>query len=359
MKKLFAPSGFLSRKEIKETAHYIKNNQLPSGGIPWFTGGILDPWDHVESAMGLASVGFLEEAKRAYMWMIKVQESDGGFFPAYDDMTPVDTSRKESHHAPYFATGVYHYFLITHDICFLKKVWEGVEAAVEFSLSLQSGYGEIYWASLEGGEIYKDALITGCSSIYKSLECAILLASELGLEKNTWIEARDVLGEAILRKRDRFDRTWESKSRFAMDWFYPVLCGIYRGREAKKRLKEKWDIFVETGLGCRCVKDEPWVTVAESCELVLSLLSAGEFLKALELFSWLRRNRDRDGGYWTGYQIKEKIFWPREKPTWTAGVLLLAIDGLMRLSPAWDFFIEERLSSSLKYRPILERYVAN
>ncbi len=350
VKKIFAPSGFLSRREIEETAEYIKGVQLSSGAIPWFPGGIVDPWDHVESAMGLASVGFLKEAKRAYMWMKRIQESDGSFYPAYDDIQPVDTSRRESHHAPYLATGIYHYFLITGDMDFLKEMWPSVEAAVEFALSLQGREGEIYWASLPGENVYEDALITGCSSIYKSLECALLLADLLGAYRKRWLEARYALGEAILNRPYCFDRTWESKRRFAMDWFYPVLCGIVRGIEAKKRLKERWDIFIQEGLGCRCVMDEPWVTVAESCELVLSLLGVGEYLRALELFSWLQKSRDEGGGYWTGYQFEEGIFWPKEKPTWTAGVLLLAVDALMRLSPAWNLFVQVRFSSPYNRR---------
>jgi len=41
-------------------------------------------------------------------------------------------------------------------------------------------------------------------------------------------------------------------------------------------LQTRWSSFVEHELGCRCVSDEPWVTVAESCELTLALLAAGE-----------------------------------------------------------------------------------
>ena len=54
------------------------------------------------------------------------------------------------------------------------------------------------------------------------------------------------------------------------------------------------------GLGCRCVSDEPWVTIAESCELTIALIAAGDFSKASELFSWLHRWRLKDGSYWTG-----------------------------------------------------------
>ncbi len=334
------PLKFISRDEIISTAQYIKENQYPSGGIPWFKGGVLDPWDHVESAMGLTVAGFYKEAKDAYRWMARMQESDGGYWPGYDDTYPLDKSRKESHHAPYLATGVFHYYLITQDQEFLFEMWEHVEAAIEFALRLQSREGEIYWALLPEDKIYRDALITGCSSIYKSLECGILIAREIGIKKYEWIHARERLRYALIKKPHRFDRTWPKKDRYAMDWFYPILCGLYEGKAAKKRINQRWNQFIEHGLGCRCVNDEPWITVAESCELVISLLAAQMNLTAFQLFSWLGKNRDKDGAYWTGYQKELKIFWPEEKPTWTAGVLLLAVDALMKLSPGADLFVK-------------------
>ena len=86
------------------------------------------------------------------------------------------------------------------------------------------------------------------------------------------------------------------------------------------------DDFVEPGLGCRCVVEEPWVTVAESCELVMALLAAGDHARAVELYSWLHQWRSADGSYWTGWQMVEELLWPDEKPTWTAGAILLAAD---------------------------------
>ncbi len=335
-----SPLKLISKRDLKETAKYIVKNQYDSGGIPWFNKGILDPWDHVEAAMGLGVGGFLKEAKQAYLWMAKMQETDGGYWPAYDDTIPLDKSRKESHHAPYLATGVYHHYLLTSDREFLYKMWEHVEAAIEFALRLQSDEGEIYWALLPGEKIYRDSLITGCSSIYKSIECGILIAREIGIKKPHWVDALFKLKEALTQKKHRFDRTWPSKERFAMDWFYPVMCGIYKGQMGRKRINKKWHVFVEESLGCRCVSDEPWITVAESCELIISLLACGMKKKAVELFSWLGKNRDSDGAYWTGYQKELNIFWPKEKPTWTAGVLLLAADALLKLTPAANIFFK-------------------
>ena len=78
--------------------------------------------------------------------------------------------------------------------------------------------------------------MTGCSSIYKSLECAHNIAVTLGEPRLEWLEARARLGDALRNKPERFDRTWESKSRYSMDWFYPVLTGVLSPAESRKRL---------------------------------------------------------------------------------------------------------------------------
>jgi MMP endo-(1,4)-3-O-methyl-alpha-D-mannosidase len=142
----------------------------------------------------------------------------------------------------------------------------------------------------------------------------------------------------IRHQPERFDRTWESKSRYSMDWFYPVLSGAISGVDASNRLAARWDEFVEQGLGCRCVVEEPWVTVAESCELVMALLAAGDHARAVEVYSWLHQWRTADGSYWTGYQMVEDLLWPDEKPTWTAGAILLAADALTEHTRAAHLF---------------------
>ncbi|HAZ32172.1 MAG TPA: hypothetical protein DCY61_05725 [Dehalococcoidia bacterium] len=62
---------------IHRQANFIRNHQLPSGAIPWYEGGITDPWDHVECAIALDLSGRLDEASRAYRWLREVQNPDG------------------------------------------------------------------------------------------------------------------------------------------------------------------------------------------------------------------------------------------------------------------------------------------
>ena len=112
-----------------------------------------------------------------------------------------------------------------------------------------------------------------------------------------------------------------------------------RGAAARERIHSRWQEFIEPGLGCRCEIQEPWVTVAESCELTLALLAAGERPKAAEVFAWLTQWRDQDGAWWTGYQLVEDMLWPDEKPTWTAGAILLAADALTGHTDASDLFL--------------------
>jgi hypothetical protein len=162
----------------------------------------------------------------------------------------------------------------------------------------------------------------------------------LGQKVPHWALARTRLKNALINHPECFDRTWDSKSRFAMDWFYPVLTGVIQGAQAHAHLQSRWDTFVVNEFGSKCVSDEPWVTVAESCELTMALIAAGDYSTATQLFSWLHQFRDDDGSYWTGYVYPDKALWPLEKPTWTAGAILLAADALSRETPASNLFTD-------------------
>jgi hypothetical protein len=331
-------AGLYPRDFLAPTVAAIRDAQLPSGEIPWSPGSYADPLDHVEAAMGLTIGGETEAARRAYRWLAGQQLRDGSWWAAYRDSAVDNDERRESNFVAYIATGVWHHFLATGDRGFLGELWPTVDAAMGFVLSLQSEHGDIDWAVDGDGRPKGDALVTGCSSIYKSLECAHNIAVTLGEERGVWLNARERLGRALRQLPERFDRTWESKARYSMDWFYPVLTGVIEGSAARERLARRWRDFVEPGLGCRCVVDEPWVTVAESCELVLALLGAGDHARAVELYSWLHQWRSGSGDYWTGYQFVENVLWPDERPTWTAGAVLLAADALTRHTAASRLF---------------------
>jgi hypothetical protein len=356
MKNLLLSKGFFPESLLRPTINYILHTQLPNGCIPWFSGGKADPWDHIEAAMGLTIGGELAAARRAYEWLVQEQLDDGSWWANYFDEQPVDKNHRETNFIAYIATGVWHYYLVTGDVVFLRDFFPSVKRAIDFVLRYQSPTGEIYWAVAGDGSAKKDALVTASSSIYKSLECAILMAETLGdnlaqpsavelfREMATrWRKSHARLGNTLRHHPENFDRTWEPKTRFSMDWFYPILTGIVQGKAAQQRIETKWTTFVETDIGCRCVSDEPWVTVAESCELTLALLAAGEHAKAVNLFSWLHQFIDEDGGYWTGYNFRDQVIWPREKTTWTAGAILLAADAITEHTGAATLFLASAL----------------
>lgn len=317
-------------------SRYIRSCQQRDGAIRWFAEGKLDPWDHVEAAMALTISGDYLQARKAYDWLITQQNVDGSWFASY--FTDEPETRIETNFVAYIATGVWHYVLVTGDQTFAEYSFPAVEKAVEFVLSHQSRDGDIQWAISPKGDLPRDALVTACSSILRSLECAIHLAARVKQEKPQWRHRYQLLAEALLEKPWRFDRTWESKARYSMDWFYPILAGVYSPEEARLRLEKRWYEFVEESLGCRCVSDEPWVTTAESCELVMACVAAGWREKGAILFKWLSQWQDTDGGYWTGYSFRDKVIWPREKTSWTAAAILLAADALYHHTPASTLF---------------------
>lgn len=328
----------LLQQQLIAAADFIARQQLPEGCIAWFENGKCDPWDMVEAAMGLTVAGQLLPAKAAYQWLLEQQLEDGSWFAHYLHNEPQDCHHRETHFVAYIATGIWHYFLATGDQHFLQRHFPMVIRAINFVLAHQAPEGEIYWAVNAAGESQTDALVTACASVYKSLECAIDMADALSLPQPHWQGAREKLGHCLRNKPHCFDRTWESKARFSMDWFYPVLAGVYSREKAQQRLQQRWHHFVETSVGCRCVSDEPWVTIAESCELVLALVAVDKREEAEQIFLQLQRWQDEDGGYWTGFNYRDQVIWPHEKTSWTAAAVLLAADALYNLTPASQLF---------------------
>ena len=333
--------------------------QRDNGAIPWYDGGVIDPWNPTEAAMGLTIIGEIERARLAFRYLMETQLKDGSWWGQLGSAVPFDEEDhytggeegagkpiRDTNFTAYIATGAWHHFLITRDRNWLANLWPHVKAAMDFVVAHQSPHGDIRWAANDPHTPEDDALITGCSSIYKSLECAVHIARELGHTSREWSAARARLGEALRDKPHRFDRTWEPKSRYSMDWYYPVLAGVVTVEAARKRIASKWNIFVAEGKGCRCVLDQPWVTVAESAELVMALLVAGERKKAEALLSWQHQWRADCGAYWMGYQFAENVAWPAEKPAWTAAAVILATDAVTGATPASRLFAERTLAEA-------------
>ncbi|MBS3757794.1 MAG: phenyltransferase domain-containing protein [Desulfobacterales bacterium] len=320
--------------DIDSIALMIADLQKETGEIPWSQGGKTDPWDHVEAAMGLAICGYIAEARAAYEWLADIQLPDGSWYASYLKGAPLDRTR-ETNLSAYIAVGTFHYYLITHDLRFLYQMWPTIEAAINFSVSLQAPTGEIYWAKSPDLEIDPMALLTGSSSIFMSLKCALSIAGLLGKAKPAWQTALVDLGEAI---RDGYHLFNMTKSRYSMDWFYPVLSGALTGGAGRERIDQQWKKFVVEGIGVLCVSDRPWVTIAETCELVLALAATGRHRIANIVFNWLVDRKFEDGSYWCGFTYPDMVIWPEDKISWTNGVVIMAADALYQLSPAANLF---------------------
>ncbi|MCP4687018.1 MAG: phenyltransferase domain-containing protein [Desulfobacterales bacterium] len=320
--------------DVDAISRLILDTQRKSGEIPWSPGEKTDPWDHVEAAMGLTIGGFYPGAREALGWLADIQLDDGSWFASYRNGEPEDKTR-DTNMSSYIAAGVYHYYLITGDYDFVREMWETVERAIGFALGMQAATGEIYWARSPAYVVDPVALLTGSSSVFFSIKCAMALAKLLRVEKPEWTRALEKLGHAIRNTPQRFNMT---KSRFSMDWFYPILAGAVTGRDARKRIKKSWKKFVVEGQGVLCVSDESWVTLAETSELVLALVAMGNRDLAKIVFNWISEKCFSDGSYWCGHTVPDMTIWPEEKFTWTNAAVLLAADALFHLTPASRFF---------------------
>ncbi|MFD6397677.1 prenyltransferase [Nocardia sp. NPDC060249] len=331
--ELPAVAGVVSARDIRRTAESIAATQEPDGAIPWFSGGHTDPWDHIESAMALTVGGLWDVAREAYIWSAKSQRSDGSW-PMQVRAGVIENHDSDTNFCAYLATGVLHALTLTGDTGFAAEMWPTVRAGIDFVLGLPRGtHGEIHWSAGESGSS-GEALLTGCSSIFHSLGCAVTLAERVGDPRPDWAVARRRLGNALRHHPEAF----LDKSRYSMDWYYPILGGAVRGAAAADRIARHWNEFVVAELGIRCVSDAPWVTGAETCELVLALDAIGDTAAANTLFAAMQHLRESDGSYWTGLVFTDGKRWPEERTTWTGAAVVLAADALSRTTAGNGIF---------------------
>ena len=323
----------LTPAQCRQTAQSIAATQESSGAIPWFDGGHTDPWDHVENAMALTAAGLLEPARAAFDWCRTTQRADGSW-PIQLRNGVVEDANSDSNFCAYVATGVWHHVLVTGDRRFAEAMWPVVTKAIDFVLDLQLPGGEIAWAR-SPIRPEPDALLAGCASIYHSIRCALALADYFDDPQPEWEVAVGQLGHAIARA----PRGVRGQG--------PVVDGVVlpgaRRRAARRdgaraRIDERWDDFVVPGLGIRCVDDRPWVTGAETCELVMALDAIGDSARAHEQFAAMHHLREEDGSYWTGLVFADGKRWPEERTTWTGAAVILAADALSSTTAASGIF---------------------
>ena len=329
----------LGDRQRSQTVRSIAAAQTNEGIVPWVPGGKWDPWDHVECAMALDSGGLHDHARAAYRHLARAQRHDGAWacpIVGGDRATEV----LDSNAATYLATGVWHHFLCTGDEGALHELWPVVERGIDFALDLQMTNGAIAWARDPKGGAGDHALLAGCSCIVINLRSALRLAHEMGEEKPDWELSLSSLVDAIRAGDDLF----ADRSRYSMDWYYPLLSGVLDVQTAHARIAERWDTFIVEGLGARCVDDRPWITSAETAELCIALHTYGMTDEAVALFDWIQYQRHEDGSYWTGATFPDGRNFPNERTTWSAAAIVLADDVMTGRGPIAEVFSGEALA---------------
>jgi hypothetical protein len=329
---------------LASAARRILEIQTAEGAIAWFEDGPWDAWNHAECLMALGAMGESHAMTLGFDYLARTQEASGAWACGYGNAVPMaDRDHiartpaplvRDSNFAAYPATALWHAWRLTGDMTLVERHWPMVRAAMGFVLTCQHPQGDISWCGEAHGRLEDDAILAGNASIFAALGHAALLGDLVGDPQPAVAMARQRLHVALTSRPDRFDRAGNDRSGFAMDWYYPILCGVWPEEAAVARLEAGRARFIEPGRGCRCVAHEPWATVAESAELALALIRLGRDAEAAEILAWQDACRDADGAWWMGWQFAEDIPWPREKPSWTQAALILAHDALTNTSPA-------------------------
>ena len=128
-----------------------------------------------------------------------------------------------------------------------------------------------------------------------------------------------------------------------MDSYYPILSGCLTESEKEVYIEKTFNEFYIEGLGVKCVREEPWITVAETCEFIIALKMSGNVSTAKKILIEVLNISDKKNIPFMGWQFEENFFWPKEKPTWTSSALIIAADSIYDFSDGSDIFTRNQL----------------
>jgi hypothetical protein len=297
-----------SNKAFQQAKDWIISNQTESGKINWDDKGKCDPWDHCECLIALAICEEWNAFELGVEWFFSNLNQDGLIPPEFQN-NEVTHNHFESHHAPYIILPLMQAVLMGRADLITSNIKEQVKSIFNQLQGFKDSDGYYYWAKDNNG-MSDNSLITATMSIYLSLK-ALDNSLEIKFNQELWDQ--------------KFNRDGIDRSRFSMDFYYPYMCGV---KCDKEQFYSDLKNFYVDGLGVKCVKEEPWVTIAESCECIIALLVLGNFETAEKIFNDILQFKNDDGIFPTGYQYKLDIFWPEENSTWTNAAVIIAAHAL-------------------------------
>ena len=272
-------------------------------------------------------------ARAAFDWCRTTQRPDGSW-PIQLRNGVVEDANSDSNFCAYIATGVWHHVLITGDRRFAETMWPVVTKAIDFVLDLQQAERR----DLLGQKPFGPRARSPADRMRQHLPQHPVRAGAGGLLRRP--AARMGGRRRTAGPRDRAPPRGVRDPRTVGRWSGTTRCSAARcaARRRGQRIDERWDDFVVPGLGIRCVDDRPWVTGAETCELVMALDAIGDSARAHEQFAAMHHLREEDGSYWTGLVFADGKRWPEERTTWTGAAMILAADALSSTTAASGIF---------------------
>ena len=259
--------------------------------------------------MALLVGGQVEAAERAYAWCLATQRADGSW-PMKIVAGVVEDASGETNMSAYVAVGVWHHWLVRRDL--------GVRAPALAGRAPRPRLGRLACSCRSAGSpgrrsgptagparVNEEALLAGSSSIHHALRAGC---------RPRRAARRPAAGVGAGRRPARATRcastatcSWTSRR---SRWTGTTRCSAApsAARPAHGLLRARWDDFVVPGLGIRCVDTNPWVTGAETCELVLALDALGDRdARRCGCSPTCSTCAHDDGGYWTGYVYPDEV----------------------------------------------------